>query len=244
MIIIGLLHPVAEKPLESTATVLHPLPKRPAESEQNIQFHSGRGSKATQKVDLFAEQNAKAEEKKAKAIKTRKRFLLIATPVLLAAIGGVIIFIICVALWRPKPIEPESALPTISDNSAEETTKVLQFLQSYENTLETEDPEERLEAINAVAEEILQYGNNSQYVEQINLAVIMFDVANGYYHELIEMSAKIDAANLPLDQKLIFYNSLALAYQALGDNAKSEEYFNLTNEASIELVGPGEFNEN
>lgn len=221
----GLLHPVVEKPLESTATALHPLPKKSPENTQKIQFHSEKGSKATQKVDLFAEQNAKQAEKQATRAKKRKRNIT-ATVVI---VGIIIVGVLVIILVNSNKSESNLTPSEINENEAQST------YQDAINQINSEaingfPSNENISEANAVFEESIFQAvdeNNTNMADSLRVAQMLFynDVSTNY-EKIIEIGESVeDIQSLEPIQQLRFYNLMATAYSAVGDKEKSIDSF-------------------
>jgi len=203
-------------------------------------------TKATKPREYFDEQNRKTAERKKQDNKNRKTIIIIG-----AAIIGVLALIAIIWWVVIKVSEPKGptgqVIPTITSDSNEEVNKVQEYLQNVYNDYNAEDSNDtnnnsaKLDAANEAAEEILASGSNSQYASQIILAQIKFYFSNGYYDEIIANADKVNVDDLAPEQKLSYYNCLALTYQNQGNQEKSDEYFNLLFAISTEVNGSEEY---
>lgn len=230
----GLLHPVVEKPLESTATALHPLPKKSLENTQKIQFHSERGSKATQKVDLFAEQNAKQAEKRVMQAKRRKK-VVIASSILGSLVVISVIIVALLNMPKNRSEEDEVTTTTISDY----------------NTIQNESQQE-FDGTNKTASEIISYYdkliNNSTSNEQkatLHISEISSLAQNGFMDEAIQSALKFEESlyrqSSNQAQLSIYYGIMINIYSSSNDNERVEYYLDLLQQTEFkpdtEVIG-------
>ncbi len=234
----------ATKPVSNPTQAVSAQPYTPVFTTDKIQH-----TKATRPKEYFDEQNRKNAEKKKQDNKNRKMILIIGAAIVgvLALIG--IIWLVVIKANEPKGPTGQN-IPSIDSGSNEEVDKIQQYLQTvyddYGDKGDTDngaDNSARLEATNQATEEILAEGNNSDYASQIFLAQIRFYFGSGYYDEIIANADKIDVNQLTPEQKLSYYNCLALTYQQQGDQQKSDEYFNRLFEVSTEINGTGEYSD-
>ena len=234
----------ATKPVSNPTQAVSAQPYTPVFTTDKIQH-----TKATRPKEYFDEQNRKNAEKKKQDNKNRKMILIIG-----AAIVGVLVLIGIIWLVVIKANEPKGPtgqnIPSIDSGSNEEVDKIQQYLQTVYDDYEDKDNADngtnnsaKLEATNQATEEILAEGNNSDYASQIFLAQIKFYFSYGYYDEIIANADKIDVNQLTPEQKLSYYNCLALAYQEKGNQQKADEYYVLMFKVSEEVNGAEEYGE-
>lgn len=199
-----------------------------------VQFDSANiGVQTAKKQDLFAEQNRLASEKKQKSNKARKKLFVI-----LGTVFG--LFVISLAVWLIVVMirssggsgseETARLEPTIVDASDEGIIKMRELAQSEYNSNKDINKINQLFADEAAV-------TNSEYLNQLRLAQILFYVGNGFYQQSADLSSEVDADSLPLVQKGTFYDAMYSTYNGLNDSIKAGEYFALSFDVQVEIQG-------
>lgn len=193
-------------------------------------------SKAKKPREFFDEQNRKSAEQKKQNAQNRKKLVTILVGI--AIVFALVITIWLIALKFSQPTTPNgTGLPTVSNNSTEEVSRVRDYLQNIYNDTDSSsetDDNAKIDAVNEAASEILNHDNNSQYADQIKMAQVTFYVNNSYYDDAIQLSSQINADNLLPEQQAAYYNLLSQAYYGIGDKEKADEYYTLSLTISLE----------
>lgn len=228
-------------PTAPTANSAQPSNPQPAQSVPTA-YHSANTSKTAQKIDPFAEQNAKRAEKKAQTKKQAKKGIFISIIVVIILIIAAIVCFLLIKNNQPDDRPWMNDIPSIDNDSDDSVNKIQRYLQEvYNDNTSGNTKSAKLESANQATAAIIDHGDNSSYTNQIVLAQIKFYLTNGYYDEIIDKIPKVNVNSLNPQQKLSFYNCLMLAYQAQGNQTKYDEYSNLMLEVSVELNGTGEY---
>lgn len=250
----GLLHPanteVANKPLESNAQALHPLPKKQpiATSQQatpekpKIQFNSAVGSKNSQKIDPFAEQNAKRAEREKQQAKKRKKVIIVSSIVGGLLLLGVIAWIVIMFL-QPKP-EPLPVSPVVITNgSTEEIAEIQNQAQQIYNdntNINPLDPSsEDIKTVDQLFTEIIDSPSGQEYPDRVRLAQFMFYVENNYYEQARKILDEIDPSRLTKEQRALYYNYAGTVYSKYDEVEKANEAYKEATNIRFELGGYG-----
>lgn len=254
----GLIHPTStaiknpEKPLETSATTLHPLPKNQPVSDQNhtppqtsqppvvaktnIQFNSAVGSKNSQKIDPFAEQNAKQAEKKKQRAKKRKNITLYLVVI------GVILVVSALSIWlipkalQSNPKDPETQT-VIADNTYNEAMDTIKNSTS-------DNQEDKVNEATQVFNQAIDKANkenNPELADALRIAQMRMYLNTGQYDDrIIELGEQINNINqLSPIERIKYYNFLAQSYSSKGDNEQAQKYYRLAAEASTEMENYG-----
>ncbi len=225
------------KPVSNPTQAVSAQPYTPVFTTDKIQH-----TKATRPKEYFDEQNRKNAEKKKQDNKNRKMILIIGAAIVgvLALIG--IIWLVVIKANEPTN-DPGTRVPIITNGSDEEITQIRNYLQGIYNdntndSIET-DPS-GLEAADEAFNEILKENGSDDYINQVNLAKIMFYFDNGFNEEILNNKDSINPTELALGQRASYYNIVALAYFDIGDSEQANKYLKLTSKTLYELNGPVE----
>ena len=252
----------SEKPLESTTTVLHPLPKkRPtitaphstsqttqhhaqqsATEKSEIRFNSAVGSKNSQKIDPFAEQNAKRAEKEKEQAKKRKKIITVSSLIGGLLVLGLIIWVIIIVI-QPEP-EPLPVSPVIIENgSTEEIVEIQNQAQQIYNTNPNINPvnpsTEDIETVDQLFAEIIDSPSGKEYPDQVRLAQLMFYAENNYYDQARKILDEITPSHLSKEQQALYYNYAGTIYNKFNENEKANEAYKEATNIRFELGGFG-----
>ena len=214
-----------------------PQPYTPVFTTDKIQH-----TKATRPKEYFDEQNRKNAEKKKQDNKNRKMILIIGAAIVgvLALIG--IIWLVVIKANEPTN-DPGTRVPIITNGSDEEVSKIREYLQDVYNNTNKEnsnnDDQSKLNAADEALNDILNEPGGQEYINQINLAKMLFYFDNGLYSNIIAIKDSIDVNSLQPEQQITYYNTLYVTYQSLQDYEKANEYFVLSYNLSKELGGAG-----
>lgn len=252
-----------EKPLETKAQALHPLQKhqvtpilQPVVSQitepttvqkqkPEIQFDSTVGSKNSQRINPFAEQNAKAEAKKAEKTQRRSRNrktfkiagLVFGITILAAGITAGII------IWQQK-----------SHTDQPSDAELLEQAEKQKEELVTENgnyvfgSNAATEAQKEVNDIIASGGNPAEIgafftdkfssvtnkAEIVNLTLLEMEsyAQISQFEDVIKASQKISTDDMTTFQLVNYYGLLQSAYYAIGDNITAEHYTELFSKAA------------
>lgn len=212
------------------------------------------GVKTAVKEDPFALQNQRAAAKKQQAKKDRKKLYLIVG--IVAGVAVLALLVISLVLLFNKPQDAPIDQPTASelepapDRTISAPVEELSSLadEAYQANEDNPAAAEEVfnDAINNAAPVDNSASNNDAanaerqaYVNQVQLAKVMFYAQNGYYHKIIENESQVQPDTMTARQRATYYNMLYLAYYENGDTVKAEEYMNLATQAAAEAGGHG-----
>lgn len=245
----GLLHlskpniAANDKPLENTATALHPLPKKstpstqqantPQNKTQEIQFHSGRGSKANEKLDPFAEQNAKRAEKEKIKTKRKKKIAIIGS-----VVGGVTIISIAIIV----------VFALIG--STDEENKVSETITDY-NTIQNEsqqafdDTDKSASEITEYYENLINRATSDEEKSTLRISEISSLAQNGFINEAINVATEFETTSYWQSsnqaQLGIYYGIMINIYSNLNDVEQINYYMDLLQQTEFkpdtEVIG-------
>lgn len=225
------------KPVSNPTQAVSAQPYTPVFTTDKIQH-----TKATRPKEYFDEQNRKNAEKKKQDNKNRKMILIIGAAIVgvLALIG--IIWLVVIKANEPTN-DPGTRVPIITNGSDEEVSKIREYLQDVYNNTNKEnsnnDDQSKLNAADEALNDILNEPGGQEYINQINLAKMLFYFDNGLYSNIIAIKDSIDVNSLQPEQQITYYNTLYVTYQSLQDYEKANEYFVLSYNLSKELGGAG-----
>jgi len=197
-------------------------------------------TKATKPREYFDEQNRKTAERKKQDNKNRKTIIIIGAAIIGVLALIAIIWWVVIKVNQPTN-NPSERIPIVTNGSDEDIDKVREYLQDiYNDTDNDDDNSIKLEAANNAINDMLNEPEGEEYVNQINLAKLLFYVDNGLHTEIIANKDTVDPAVLDLRQRATYYNILASAYRNIGDIEQANNYLKLTSETLYELNGPVE----
>ncbi len=217
-------------------------------SSKKVKFSSRSKSVSGEKVDYFAEQNAKRAEKDKKAAKVRKWGLVIWALIVLATVITAVVLVVT-KMQRPKLNVPEeggdssssdgnSGMAAVEDLN-EQVTEVFAPTYSVDengNVVVSGD----LEAAKAAFEAALANPANKKRINTIYLSQIVFYASISDHQGVIDVAAKVDPEKLNISEKIKFYNLTYLAYAALGDTEHANQYYTLMRAAANNVTGIGD----
>lgn len=254
----GLIHPakpnttVNDKPLESATTALHPLPKKSLSDmpqtdlsqvkTQEIQFHSEKGSKASRKLDPFAEQNARFAAKKAQRNSKKRKTLKS-----LCLVFGIIILTTGIAagiiIWQQKSHTDRPSDAELLEQAEKQKEELVSENGNY--VFGSNAAAEAQKEVNSI---ITSGGNPAEIdaffanklssitdeAEIVNLILLEMEsyAQISQFEYVIEASQRISADNMTAFQLVNYYGLLQSAYYAIGDNATAEHYSKLFSKAT------------
>lgn len=225
--------------METTPSPLHPLisSSNSQSKTDTVRFDSATGSKSSQKLDPFAEQNAKRTEQK-KGKNRRRKTIIIVTLLIAGLVAiGIIVYLMVVLIQSQSPSEPDVDIPTVDDGSTEQLLNLQDEAQKIYNANASNSQAERLAKAVKVFEDAIAQPNAKDYIDQIQLSKVMFYFINGYNTLAIKTISEINPDKLPNDQKAMFYNTANNAYAQNNDIEKSQEYQKLQTETIIQMGG-------
>lgn len=209
------------------------------------------GVKTVVKEDPFAPQNQRAAAKKQQAKKDRKKLYLIGG--IIAAVAVLALVIVGLVIIFSQTSNPESAgqpeLPADEQPAPDRTISVkAEDVSNLAEEAYQEDganPEAAESVFNEAIKDATDSGRseaeNQAYINQVQLAKVMFYINNGYYNNVIETESQVKPETMTLDQRSAYYNMLYLAYLKNGGYPdKVEEYSKLMYEAAQEAGGYGD----
>lgn len=212
----------------------------------SLQFNSATiKPKAAQPLDPFAEQNAKAAEKKKQDRKKRRvLFIVLGALVSLAVVGAVVWLV--VTLTHKEPETPPFTLPVINSNETSEVNKVQnQAQQIYTDALDKSKDSEDFDnndaaaSVNQYFDELLNTDSGKEYSGQVRIAQVMFYINNGFYDKANEAFSQIAVETLPKEQQALYYSYGGNIYNQLGDPDKASELYNEASKIRYEIGGYG-----
>lgn len=224
----------------NTQRVPHP------SSKDTLKFESSViGIKTTKRQDPFAEQNKRAAKQQKEDQKKRK-----IAAIVLSIVGGVVVvgLVIWLIVFLIQNFAPdESATGTVvfsSDTVTQDMTDLGNLANSAFGGEVTRNDEGEIvvngnmDAADTVFDKTINFPQNQDFTNQINLSRIKFYQDNGRYDLVINYLEQIDPEKLSVSERASYYNIASITYHQLGDDEKSEEYLRLAQNAQVEM---GEF---
>ncbi len=248
----GLLHPVVtdrvntnandsdimetpQKPLDVNAQTLHyaasSTAQQPMAEKPKVQFDSATGSKTAQRINPFAEQNAKLAEKKKAKTQKRKKGIIIGIVCGCIVLIAAIVIVIIILNSGPK-IE---YTPEITGSSEEDILDYRNLLQQFYNQQKaenesndnSEEDHNLVSNINQVVQNTLNTSIGKENANAVLNARVYFYYNNGYYQEVINLLPQIDMDMLDNNLKANIYEVAANSYASLGDMENANAYYKL-----------------
>ena len=118
--------------------------------------------------------------------------------------------------------------PEISGSSEEAIADYRDVLNKFYNRYPNASEEEKYQEIDRVVNETLKTDSGEENSNAVKLALMGFCMENGCYQQSIDAAQSVDVDKLTTSQLRSYYNVLANCYYWIGDTAKAEEYFNVT----------------
>lgn len=196
---------------------------------QPIEFRTENiGQWAARQEGLFAEQNRKDAEAKAKREKKLKQARIgvivgCAVLVVLAVVSAVVVAIVAINSAKEE-------IPIIAGSTSEDVNDYREALQVF-----FDKSDEKVSAVEDIVQETLKTDNGKEYADQVRLAQLMLYMNQGLYQEALGVSGNVNPDRLDQKSKVIFYSMLYNMYIALGDSEKANEYSSLAYEAGSKL---------
>lgn len=205
-----------------------------------IQFDSTVGSKNSQRINPFAEQNAKAEAKKAE--KTQRRSKNRKTLKVVSLIFGVIILAAGITagiiVWQQKSHTDQPSDAELLEQTEKQKEELVAENGNYafgsNAAVELQQEINNIVASGANAAEINAFFNNkiqntTSDREKNNLIILEIQVyiQTGAYENAVNTSTEISETALTPYQASIYYSSLYSAYMGINQPETANYYYDL-----------------
>lgn len=225
---------------------------QPAPAAPKVAFHSSNipTARSANRQDPFAEQNAKAAEKKQHDSKIRKRIYIGLGVVLALALVGLGIWLV-ILFTQPTTTPDQPADDTNITFNPDDVAADLSKLQNLMNNAFNAKPDVSgdgsvsisgdLNAAEEIFNNVVSNPANRDYINQINLERVTFYFTNSMFDKVIELAEQgnIDPTKLSVEEQFEYYNMLTTVYYYQGNKEKSDEYNNLAIQLWPNLSGKG-----
>lgn len=209
--------------------------EKPSAQKPDVQFiTSNIGRWKSSQENPFAEQNRKEQAKKQAKAKRNAEWRKKLSPVFIIICAilaiGLAIFGLVVVITSVTGIfgGEDYSTPEISGSSEEAIADYRDVLNKFYNRYPNASEEEKYQEIDRVVNETLKTDSGEENSNAVKLALMGFCMENGCYQQSIDAAQSVDVDKLTTSQLRSYYNVLANCYYWIGDTAKAEEYFNVT----------------
>lgn len=221
---------------------MHPLPKKhitpstavpPTAEKSAIQFNSAVGSKNSQKLDPFAEQNAKRAEKLKTKTKRRKKTIVIGSFIGGAAVISAIIIVIF-SLIKPNN-EDDKSSETITDYNTIQNESQQAF----------DDSDKSASEITSYYENLINKATSSEEKATLRISEISSLAQNSFVDEAINAATEFESSSYWQSanqaQLGIYYGVMINIYSSLNNTERIDHYINLLQQTDFksdtEVIG-------
>lgn len=204
---------------------------QPAQSVPTA-YYSANTSKTAQKIDPFAEQNAKRAEKKAKTKKQAKKGIIISAAIAIVAIVVVVLAVILLN-HQNKPAAPTGYAELSEEEKINRNTTLKQdiYNQATKNSTNTSSG---VAAVEKNFQQLISSSQNLVDTQIARVAAMSYLILQSNYDQILQYGQEVsnsehacENSTLDYQTQITCHNLVGLAYKAKGNEELSNYHMNM-----------------